>query len=139
MRYTRCHATRSWPRRSASTSSSGSFATNARSGRRTGRRSRRSRSNGTSPCCEIAVIAVDPEELGRALADAPDPELARVALSRVGEDPRARNQFARPDLLPAAVRLLGFSSAATDFFVAHPEEAESLADLRPRMPDELHM
>jgi glutamate-ammonia-ligase adenylyltransferase len=78
-----------------------------------------------------------PEELGRTLADAPDPQLARVALSRVGEDARAREVLARGDVLPVAVRLLGFSSAATDFFVAHPEEVEVLADIRPRPRDEL--
>jgi glutamate-ammonia-ligase adenylyltransferase len=78
-----------------------------------------------------------PEELGRTLADAPDPELARVALSRVGEDPRARALLARADVLSVAVRLLGFSTAAADFFVAHPEEVGTLADLRPRSRDEL--
>ena len=39
---------------------------------------------------------MDPEELGRALAEAPDPELARIALSRVGESPAAREILARP-------------------------------------------
>ncbi|HEX7464146.1 MAG TPA: DUF294 nucleotidyltransferase-like domain-containing protein [Actinomycetota bacterium] len=75
---------------------------------------------------------ITPETLGRALAEAPDPELARLALSRVGEDPRARRVLARPDVLPVAVRLLGFSTAAADFFVAHPEEVEALGDLRLR-------
>jgi glutamate-ammonia-ligase adenylyltransferase len=78
-----------------------------------------------------------PEELGRALASAPDPELARVALSRVGEHPVARETLARPEVLRAAVRLLGFSTAAADLLVAHPEEAASLADLHPREPAEL--
>jgi glutamate-ammonia-ligase adenylyltransferase len=78
-----------------------------------------------------------PEELGRALAGAPDPELARVALSRVGEDARARDLLGREETLAVAVRLLGFSTAAADFFVAHPGEVGSLADLRPRSRDEL--
>ena len=64
-----------------------------------------------------------PEILGRTLATAPDPELARVALSRVGEDPRAREVLGREDVLPVAIRVLGFSTAAADFLVAHPDEA----------------
>src|SRR5438132_1004102 len=78
-----------------------------------------------------------PEVLGRALGEAPDPELARVAVSRIGERPPARDLLARPDIIPAAARLLGFSVAASDFFLSHPEELESLADLRPRTDDEL--
>jgi glutamine synthetase adenylyltransferase len=73
---------------------------------------------------------ITPETLERALAEAPDPELARLALSRVSEDPRAGETLAREDVLPAAVRLLGFSTAAADFLVAHPEEAEALVGLR---------
>lgn len=78
-----------------------------------------------------------PETLGRALAEAPDPELARVALSRVGEDPVAREVLVRDDVLPVAVRLLGFSTAAADFFVAHPEEVDVLADVRARSREAL--
>ncbi len=78
-----------------------------------------------------------PEVLGRTLARAPDPELARVALSRVGEDPGARETLAREDVLPTAVRVLGFSTAAADFLVAHPEETGALADVRPRSGAEL--
>ncbi|MBI2238505.1 MAG: bifunctional glutamine-synthetase adenylyltransferase/deadenyltransferase [Actinobacteria bacterium] len=78
-----------------------------------------------------------PEVLGRALAEAPDPELARVALSRVGEDEGAREVLARPDVLHVAVRLLGFSTAAADFLVAHPEETEALGDIGPRTPRQL--
>jgi glutamate-ammonia-ligase adenylyltransferase len=78
-----------------------------------------------------------PELLGRALAAAPDPELARLALSRVGESPLARDLLAQPGALEPAVRLLGFSTAATDFLVAHPEEAGLFADTRPRDRDEL--
>ncbi len=78
-----------------------------------------------------------PEIMGRTLADAPDPELARVAVSRVGEDPRAREVLAREDVLPAAARLLGFSTAAADFLVAHPEETVVLADIGARGRAEL--
>ena len=80
---------------------------------------------------------LSPEDLGRALATAPDPELARVALSRVGEDAGARAVLAREDVLPVAVRLLGFSTAAADFLVANPSEAEVLGDVRARSRDEL--
>jgi glutamate-ammonia-ligase adenylyltransferase len=73
-----------------------------------------------------------PEVLGRTLAEAPDPELARVAISRVGDDAGAREQLTRPDVLPVAARLLGFSTAAADFLVRHPEEVASLADVGPR-------
>ena len=73
-----------------------------------------------------------PEILGRTFAGAPDPELARVAFSRVGDDPVAREALARPEVTPLAARLLGFSSAAADFFVAHPGEVEALADVTPR-------
>jgi glutamate-ammonia-ligase adenylyltransferase len=78
-----------------------------------------------------------PETLGHALADAPDPELARVALSRVGEDPRARAILADETVLRAAVRLLGLSTAAADLLVAHPEETAALADVRRRSRGEL--
>src|SRR5438046_97196 len=78
-----------------------------------------------------------PEVLGRTLAEAPDPELARVALSRVGEDRSAREVLAEPEVLPFAVRLLGISRAAADFLVAHPEEAIALRDVSPRSGDAL--
>jgi [glutamine synthetase] adenylyltransferase / [glutamine synthetase]-adenylyl-L-tyrosine phosphorylase len=78
-----------------------------------------------------------PEALGRALAAAPDPELARVALSRVGEAPAARDVLAQPEALEPAARLLGFSSAAADFLVAHPEEGGLFLDLAPRSRDRL--
>jgi glutamate-ammonia-ligase adenylyltransferase len=78
-----------------------------------------------------------PEALGHALAAAPDPELARVALSRVGEDPSARDLLARPEIFEAAVPLLGFSSAAADLLVRSPSEVEALADLRARTHPEL--
>jgi glutamate-ammonia-ligase adenylyltransferase len=73
-----------------------------------------------------------PLTLGRALATAPDPEMARVALSRVGERPEAREMLAEPGMAEAAAPLLGFSSAAADFVYAHPEEAALFRDLRPR-------
>ena len=78
-----------------------------------------------------------PEILGRMLATAPDPELARVAISRVGEDARAREILGRGEVLPIAVRLLGFSTAAADVLVAHPEETEALADVHPRSREDL--
>jgi len=78
-----------------------------------------------------------PEVLGRLLATAPDPELARVAISRVGEDPKAREVLGREDVLPTAVRLLGFSTAAADLLVQHPDETAALADLRIRSSSDL--
>jgi [glutamine synthetase] adenylyltransferase / [glutamine synthetase]-adenylyl-L-tyrosine phosphorylase len=78
-----------------------------------------------------------PEILGRALGEAPDPELARVAVSRMEERPGARALLERPEIILGAARLLGFSTAASDFFTAHPEELEALSDLRPRTLDEL--
>ncbi|MET0801600.1 MAG: DUF294 nucleotidyltransferase-like domain-containing protein [Actinomycetota bacterium] len=78
-----------------------------------------------------------PEMLGRTFAAAPDPELARVAFSRVGDDPTARSTLARPDVTDVAARLLGFSTAAADFFVAHPDEVESLADVTGRPAGDL--
>ncbi|HEV8621877.1 MAG TPA: hypothetical protein VGR33_03180 [Actinomycetota bacterium] len=75
--------------------------------------------------------------MGRTLAEAPDPELARVAISRVGEDQRARQVLAREDVFPTASRLLGFSTAAADFLVRHPEETRTLIDVRARSREEL--
>ncbi|MGH2672794.1 MAG: bifunctional [glutamine synthetase] adenylyltransferase/[glutamine synthetase]-adenylyl-L-tyrosine phosphorylase, partial [Actinomycetota bacterium] len=78
-----------------------------------------------------------PEILGRTFADAPDPELARVAFSRVGEDAHAREVLGRPEVLPVASRLLGFSTAASDLLVRHPEEVEALADVSARSREAL--
>jgi len=78
-----------------------------------------------------------PELLGRALGEAPDPELARMTVSRMGERPAARALLARPDIIPAAARLLGFSTAAADFFLSHPEELSELADVSPRTQEAL--
>jgi glutamate-ammonia-ligase adenylyltransferase len=73
-----------------------------------------------------------PEMLGRTFAGAPDPELARVAFSRVGDDTVAREALARPEVTEVAARLLGFSTAASDFLVAHADEVMSLADVSSR-------
>ncbi|MEX2457806.1 MAG: DUF294 nucleotidyltransferase-like domain-containing protein [Actinomycetota bacterium] len=78
-----------------------------------------------------------PEKLGRALAAAPDPERARVALSRVGEDARARELLADPVVLDRAIPVLGLSTTVTDFLVANPEEVALFADLEPRYRDRL--
>jgi glutamate-ammonia-ligase adenylyltransferase len=92
---------------------------------------------GVHPAGEAVTAMPSPEVLGRTLAAAPDPELARIALSRVGEDARAREVLAREDVLPVAARLLGFSTAAADFLVAHPEEATVLIDVRAHRREEL--
>jgi glutamate-ammonia-ligase adenylyltransferase len=55
-----------------------------------------------------------------AFDDAPDPDLARVAWERVRDAGAAIDD-------PALIRLLGFSSAAADFLVRHPDEAVSIA------------
>ena len=80
---------------------------------------------------------VSPRELGHALATAPDPELARVALSRLGDHPRARELLSRADILTAAIPLIGFSIAATDHFVKYPDELAALGNIRPRSLEEL--
>jgi [glutamine synthetase] adenylyltransferase / [glutamine synthetase]-adenylyl-L-tyrosine phosphorylase len=87
--------------------------------------------------CRYHRAVMSPELLGRALGDAPNPELARVAVSRLEERPGARELLERPEVFPAAARLLGFSTAAADFFVAHPEELASLGDVRLRSAAEL--
>jgi len=80
---------------------------------------------------------MDPETLGRTLALAPNPELARLALSRVGEDRRAREVLMREDVLSVAVRLLGFSTVAADFLVQHPEDTVALANVGRRTRNDL--
>jgi [glutamine synthetase] adenylyltransferase / [glutamine synthetase]-adenylyl-L-tyrosine phosphorylase len=77
------------------------------------------------------------EQVDRTLADAPDPDLARVALSRVSHNPLAREVLGHVDVLLVAARLLGFSPAAADFLVAHPDETVALRDIRPRSRQEL--
>ena len=78
------------------------------------------------------VLDLSSPALERSLAAAPDPGLARVSLARVAEHPYALASFARPETLAVAVRLLGFSTAATDLLVAHPEEASAFADVTAR-------
>ncbi|HEV3474786.1 MAG TPA: hypothetical protein VG602_05445, partial [Actinomycetota bacterium] len=78
-----------------------------------------------------------PQVLGRAYASAPDPDLARVAISRIGEDPQARRVLDDPAALAPAARLLGYSTAVTDFLVAHPEETALFLDLVPRVRADL--
>ncbi len=78
-----------------------------------------------------------PEILGRTFADAPDPDLARVAFSRVGEVASAHEVLMRPEVLPVASRLLGFSTAASDLLVRYPEEVEALTDVRTRDREQL--
>ena len=78
-----------------------------------------------------------PEGLAADLADAPDPDLARVALERVGEQRVARDLLARDDIGRVAVRLLGFSTAAADIFVRHPDEVAALAAIHARSGGEL--
>ena len=63
---------------------------------------------------------------------APDPELARTALERVSEAPAAREALGDPGTAEAAARLLGFSTAAADLLVRHPEETAALADVTAR-------
>jgi len=78
------------------------------------------------------AAVLTPEMLGRTFAEAPDPELARIAFSRVGDDATAREALARPEITEVAARLLGFSSAAGDFLVANPGEVQALADISSR-------
>ncbi len=66
-------------------------------------------------------------------AEAPDPELARTALERVAT---AGGSFSPEAVIPAA-RLLGFSTAAADFLVRHPEETEAFDGLQPRSRESL--
>jgi glutamate-ammonia-ligase adenylyltransferase len=77
--------------------------------------------------------------LERAIAEAPDPELARVALARVLEHPVAREAFEHEAVRRVGVRLLGFSRTATDLLVRHPEEAWALADVGARGRAELEV
>jgi len=89
------------------------------------------------PSVMTGVGGAASREPGRSIADAADPELARVALSRLGERPPAGDLLREPDIESHAVSLLGFSVAAADFFIAHPEELASLADVGPRAAEQL--
>jgi [glutamine synthetase] adenylyltransferase / [glutamine synthetase]-adenylyl-L-tyrosine phosphorylase len=80
---------------------------------------------------------LSPEILGRALSQAPDPELARIAFSRIGQHRAARDALERPEILESGVRLLGFSTAFADFLVAHPDEVTALEDVGPRPAESL--
>lgn len=71
------------------------------------------------------------------LALAPDPQLARAAFARVSASPRAREALAEPLVAPVAARLLGFSTAAADFLVRHPDEVAFLAGVDARDRGEL--
>jgi glutamate-ammonia-ligase adenylyltransferase len=64
-------------------------------------------------------------DLEAAIGGAPDPALARVAVGRAHDAGAEVTD-------PALIRLLGFSIAATDLLVRHPEEAPALADPSPR-------
>jgi glutamate-ammonia-ligase adenylyltransferase len=70
-------------------------------------------------------------------AEPADPELARVALSRLEERSPAGDLLARQEVREPLLLLLGFSTAAADFFVAHPGELGALADLAPHWKDAL--
>jgi glutamate-ammonia-ligase adenylyltransferase len=68
----------------------------------------------------------------RALADAPDPALARTAWERVIANAGARELLDRPTVAPVAIQVLGFSPAAADFLVRYPDEAAVFATVTPR-------
>jgi glutamate-ammonia-ligase adenylyltransferase len=70
--------------------------------------------------------------LERALANAPDPVLARTAWERVCEQPAAREILERPIVAPVAIQVLGFSQSSADFLVKYPEEAGLFAAVTPR-------
>ena len=70
--------------------------------------------------------------LERTLAAAPDPILAHTAWERVTAHPDAREILERPAVAEVAIPVLGFSPAATDFLVRHPDEAGLFATATPR-------
>jgi len=70
--------------------------------------------------------------LERTLAAAPDPILAHTAWERVCEQVEAREILERPAVAEVAIPVLGFSPAAADFLVRHPEEAGLFATATPR-------
>jgi [glutamine synthetase] adenylyltransferase / [glutamine synthetase]-adenylyl-L-tyrosine phosphorylase len=70
--------------------------------------------------------------LERTLAAAPDPILAHTAWERVCEDAQAREILERPAVAEVAIPVLGFSPAAADFLVRHPDEAGLFATATPR-------
>jgi glutamate-ammonia-ligase adenylyltransferase len=73
-----------------------------------------------------------------ALELAPVPARARRAFERVvAADPAAREVLERPEVAPAAARVLGLSTAAADLLARHPEEAVALAAIGRRGREEL--
>lgn len=70
---------------------------------------------------------MEPPEPSAAFDDAPDPDLARVAAERLGG---TSAEVVLSD--PIAIRLLGFSRAATDFLIRYPEEASAIVEVAPR-------
>jgi glutamate-ammonia-ligase adenylyltransferase len=70
--------------------------------------------------------------LERTLAAAPDPILANTAWERVCERSEAREVLERPAVAEIAIPVLGFSPAAADFLVRHPDEAGLFATATPR-------
>jgi glutamate-ammonia-ligase adenylyltransferase len=81
-------------------------------------------------------VAPDPFDVradpAQAFDAAADPHLAAVAFDRVASVPGASQRLADPAVRRLAVLLLGFSTAAADLFVRHPDELDALADVRPR-------
>src|SRR5262245_18448190 len=75
----------------------------------------------------------------RALAEAPDPALARTAWERVTAARDAREVLERPMVAPTAIHLLGFSPAAADFLVKYPDEAAVFAAVEPRARQHLDL
>ena len=75
----------------------------------------------------------------RALAEAPDPALARTAWERVIANRDAREILDRPMVAPVAIRVLGFSPAAADFLVRYPDEAAVFAMVGPRTRQHLDL
>jgi glutamate-ammonia-ligase adenylyltransferase len=63
---------------------------------------------------------------------APDPALARRAFDRVASVEGASDALDDPEVRRLAVVVLGFSTAAADLLVRHPEELAALADVSAR-------
>src|SRR5262249_40074796 len=58
-------------------------------------------------------------------------------VSRLGDQTAGREALSDASVAVNAIPLIGFSTAATDFFVKHPDELWSLADVTPRDPSAL--
>jgi glutamate-ammonia-ligase adenylyltransferase len=75
------------------------------------------------------------------LALAPDPDLAAASWERVAKNALGRELLLRDDIRSQAITVLGFSAAAADLLVRHPDEVEALADVsqrsRPTLDDEV--